>query len=330
MPGPPVRWGMIGCGEVAEVKSGPALYKAVHSTLVAVMRRDGALAGDFARRHGVARWSDDADAVINAPDIDAIYIATHTDSHYDYTLRAARAGKAVLVEKPMAMDHRQALSMVEACAMAGVPLWVAYYRRALPRFLKVRDLIDDGAIGRVRAVSSRLQRRLTTWDAKGPMPWKVDPARSGGGPFFEGACHTFDMLDFLFGPIEQIDAIAGNQAGAYPGEDIVAASYRFASGVVGSGLWSYAADQNFEMNEIVGDAGRLQFSTSKPVPIRLLRGDAAEEWAIGDPPDEHQPLIQSIVDEARGGAACPSTGVSAARTSWVMDRILGRSPVSPP
>jgi predicted dehydrogenase len=317
-----IRWGMIGCGAVAEVKSGPGFYKADHSALVAVMRRNAPLAADYARRHGVARWSDDAEAIIGASDIDAVYIATLTDTHCDYTLRCARAGKAVLVEKPMAMDHDEASRMVEACASAGVPLWVAYYRRALPRFLKVRELIGNGAIGRIRAVSSRLSRRLATWDAAGPMPWRVDPAQSGGGPFFEGACHTFDMLDFLFGPIAEIQAIAGNQAGAYDGEDIVAASYSFASGVVGNGLWCYAADENSEMNEVIGDAGRLQFSTSKPLPIRLSRGDASEEFPIGDPPHEHQAFIQTIVDEMNGTGACPSTGVTAARTALVMDRIL--------
>jgi 1,5-anhydro-D-fructose reductase (1,5-anhydro-D-mannitol-forming) len=319
-----IRWGMIGCGEVAEVKSGPGLYRADGSALVAVMRRDGALAADYARRHGVGRWSDDAEAIISAPDIDAVYIATHTNTHFDYTLRCARAGKAVLVEKPMAMNYDEACGMVEACASAKVPLWVAYYRRALPRFLKVRELLESGAIGQVRAVNSRLQRRLATWDAGSRMPWRVDASRSGGGPFFEGACHTFDILDFLFGPIVEVEATAGNQAGAYSGEDIVAASYRFASGVVGSGLWCYAADRNFEMNEIIGDSGRLEFSTSRPVPIRLLRGEAIEEIPFGDPLHEHQPLIQSIVYEMNGTGECPSTGVTGMRTALVMDRILGK------
>src|SRR3954453_17012092 len=149
-----IRWGMIGCGDVAEVKSGPGFYKARDSSLIAVMRRNGALAADFARRHNVARWHDDADAIIEAPDIDAVYVATLTDSHHDYVLRCARAGKPVYVEKPMAMNHAQCTSMIEACRAGGVPLWVAYYRRALPRFLAVRDLIASGTIGEVRMVIS--------------------------------------------------------------------------------------------------------------------------------------------------------------------------------
>ena len=319
-----IRWGMIGCGDVTEKKSGPGFAKATHSQLVAVMRRNGALAADYARRHGVPRSHDDADAIINASDIDAVYIATLTDSHREYTLRCAAAGKPVYVEKPMGMDHAECLEMIAACRAAGVPLWVGYYRRALPRFLEVRDLIEDGAIGAVRAVISRQFQRLPGADqfAGGTVPWRVNPALSGGGFFFEAACHTFDFLDFLFGPIEDVRAFAGNQAGAYRPEDIVTATYRFASGAQGSGAWCYAADFDEEYNEIIGANGRIRFSTSAPAPIQLIHGNTVEELPIGDPDHVHQPLIQTIVDELNGRGRCASTGDSAARTAAVMDAIL--------
>jgi hypothetical protein len=122
----------------------------------------------------------------------------------------------------------------------------------------------------------------------------------------------------------EVAAIAGNQAGAYRAEDVVAASYRFETGIVGNGLWTYAAGERSEMNEIVGDGGRLQFSTSAPHPIRLVRGGAVEEFPIDDPPHAHQPLIQTIVEELNGRGQCPSTGTSAARTALVMDRLLDK------
>jgi len=315
---------MIGCGDVTERKSGPGFAKASHSELVAVMRRNGALAADYARRHGVPRWHDDADAIIGADDVDAVYIATLTDTHCQYTLRCAAAGKPVYVEKPMAMNHAECLDMIAACRAAGVPLWVGYYRRALPRFLAVRDLIADGAIGEIRTVVSRHFQRPPPTDqfAGGAVPWRVNPELSGGGFFFEGACHTFDFLDFLLGPIVEIRAIAANQTGAYRPEDIVGATYRFASGVLGSGTWCYTADFDEEYNEIVGDRGRVRFSTTQPVPIRVHRGDAVEERPVGDPDHVHQPLIQTIVDELNGNGACPSTGETAARTARVMEAIL--------
>lgn len=319
-----IRWGMIGCGDVAEVKSGPGFYKAKDSTLVAVMRRNGALAQDFARRHGVSRWHDDADAIIGADDIDAVYIATLTNTHHDYTLRCAAAGKPVYVEKPMAMTHAQCLEMIAACERARVPLWVGYYRRALPRFLKVRELIEDGAIGKVRMVDTRQLQRLPAPGelANGALPWRIDPALSGGGFFFEAVGHTLDILDFLFGPIEAVRGFAANQAGVYRPEDMVTTSFRFASGVYGSGAWSFAADVDAECNEVIGEKGRIRFSTFKAVPIELARGDKVQTFPVSDPPHVHQPLIQTIVDEMNGRGRCPSTGQSGARTAWVMDQVL--------
>ena len=319
-----IRWGIVGCGDVTEVKSGPGLTKAANSQLLAVMRRNGALAADYAHRHGVSRWHDDADAIIRAPDIDAVYVATIPHSHRDYVLRCAAAGKPVLVEKPMAMDHGQCQDMIGACRAASVPLWVAYYRRALPRFLAVRDLVQRGAVGPVRMVTSRqfLPLKPPAEMNPGSPPWRTDPALSGGGHFVDMVSHTLDFLDFVFGPIEKVQAFAGNQAGAYAAEDIVTASYRFASGIHGSGAWCYAADRDEEYNEIVGANGRIRFSTTKPVPICVMRGDAIEEIPVDDPLHVHQPLIQTIVDELNGLGSCPSTGESGARTTRVVDEIL--------
>ena len=319
-----IRWGIIGCGDVTEVKSGPGFRKAANSELLAVMRRDGALAADYARRHGVPRWHDDAEAIIGAGDIDAVYVATPPESHRDYVLRCAAAGKPVLVEKPMALDHAQCAAMSESCRNAGVPLWVAYYRRALPGFLAVRDLVHGGAIGAVRAVVSRQFQPGRTPQQMNPgsPPWRVDAAFSGGGPFVDMTSHTLDFLDSLFGPIERVCGMAANLGEAWAPEDTVSASYRFASGVHGSGTWCYAADRDEEWTEIVGAGGRLAFSMFKPVPIRVTRGDAVEEIPVGDPPHVHQPLIETIVGEMNGGGACPSTGESAARTTRVIDEIL--------
>jgi predicted dehydrogenase len=328
-----IRWGLIGCGEVAEQKSGPGLYKAANSALVAVADRHPERAEAFARRHGVARWHGDADAIIRAPDVDIVYVATMTESHRDFVLRCAAAGKPVLVEKPMAMTHAECLEMGAACRAAGVPLWVAYYRRALPRFLKVRELVQGGAIGAVRMVITRHFHRIPTPEQmRGPFwGWRLDPKRSGGGIFFEAVGHTLDILDYIVGPIASTRAYADNQAGAYPPEDIVTVAYRYASGAYGSGAWCFNADVDDEYNEIVGATGRIRFSTfpplsppagRPPVPIRLMRGDTVEEFPVADPPYVHQPLIQAIVDEMNGQGRCPSTPESAARTARVIEDCL--------
>ena len=328
-----IRWGMIGCGEVARMKSGPALWRADHSALAAVFDRNADRAEDFARLHSGVRAEHDADALIRAADVDAVYVATRTDSHADYALRCAAAGKAVLVEKPMAMDHAEAERMREACRSANVPMWVAFYRRALPRFVAIRDLVRSGAIGEVRMTISRHFHRIPgPSEINGPFwGWRLDPKRSGGGIFFEAVGHTMDILDFIVGPVASIRAFADNQAGAYPPEDVVSASWRYESGAYGSGAWCFATDVDDEENEIVGSTGRIRFSTFPPLsppsgrppaPIRILRGGEVEEIPIADPPYVHQPLVQSIVDELNGRGRCESTPESAMRTMRVIDEAL--------
>ena len=150
-----VRWGIIGCGDVTEVKSGPGFQKADGSSLVAVTRRDRTKAEDYARRHGVPRVHATAADLIRDPAVDAVYVATPPDTHEALALLAADAGKPCLVEKPMARNHAGCLRMIDAFRTAGIPLWVAYYRRALPRFLEVRRLLSGRPSGGSRPCTSR-------------------------------------------------------------------------------------------------------------------------------------------------------------------------------
>ena len=318
-----IRWGIIGCGEVTEVKSGPGFAKAERSALVAVMRRNGALAQDYARRHNVARWYDDGAALIADPEVDAIYVATPPNAHKEYAIAAAAAGKPVYVEKPMALDAGECDAMIAACRAAGAPLFVAYYRRALPRFLKVKELVDSGAIGDVRAVTITLYRQFAPPAAM--LPWRINPAISGGGLFVDLAAHTLDLLDFILGPIARTTGGAGNQAGLYGAEDIVNGTFEFASGVRGTGIWSFNAFGDVDRTEIVGSRGRVSFATFDDLPVTLDTAAAGTQvFTIPHPAHVHQPLIQTIVDELTGYSTtpCPSTGESGARTTRVMDELL--------
>lgn len=318
-----VRWGIIGCGAVTEVKSGPALQKAEGSRLVAVMRRNAALAEDYARRHGVPRWYADAGALIADPEVNAVYVATPPASHRDYTLQAAAAGKPVYVEKPMARTHAECLEMIAACREAGVGLYVAYYRRAQPRFLKVRDLLAAGAIGAPRTVTVTLhQRPLADVSRPEDLPWRVRPEISGGGLFLDVGSHTLDLLDYLLGPIGWVQGEAANLGAQYEPEDTVVGTWRHASGVHGTGSWCFAAGLPADRVEIAGSAGRIAFASFADVPVVLETADGVEELAIPQPEHVQQPLIQAVVDDLLGRGESPSTGESGARTSWVMDRIL--------
>jgi predicted dehydrogenase len=316
-----VRWGIIGVGDVTEAKSGPGFQQARGSRLVAVMRRDGAKAADYARRHGVPRWYDDADALVADPEVDAVYVATPPDSHRDHTLRAAAAGKPVYVEKPMARTAAECEEMVAACERAGVPLFVAYYRRAMPRFLAIRDLLADGAIGAPRTVSVRLEqpgRRVEP----GAEPWRVRPEISGGGLFVDLGSHTLDVLDLLLGPVTAVSGFAANQGRHHRAEDVVAGAFTFASGVHGVGLWSFDAHERRDEVEVTGTGGTLRFSSFGTEPLRLTTPDGVREIPAPYPDTVQLPLIQTVVDALTGRGQCPSTGESALRTACVVDALL--------
>lgn len=324
-----ISWGIIGCGDVTEKKSGPAFNKIPNSQLVAVMRRDGAKAADYAERHQVPTWYDDADALLNDPKVNAIYIATPPGSHEEYTLKALRMGKPVYVEKPMARNAAECQEMVRVSQETGTPLFVAYYRRSLPYFLKVKELIDQKAIGDIRSVHINLH-----WP---PYPeetgleaqprWRVDPEISGGGHFHDLAAHQFDFLEFALGPIKMARGISRNQAGLYAADDIVVATFEFESGVVGTGSWCFTGSKRHRLDEtyLLGSSGKITFSFFEKFIIRVETEDSAEEFDLPYPTHVQQPLIETIVAELLGEGTCPSTGETGARSNLIMDWITGKS-----
>jgi predicted dehydrogenase len=238
---------------------------------------------------------------------------------------SAAAGKPVYVEKPMALNFGECQEMIEACRSAGVPLLVAYYRRALPRFLKIKELVESWVLGEVRFVSVNLYQPTAREDLDSDsLPWRVVPEIAGGGRFVDLASHTLDFLDYTLGPIAEVSGVASNQAGKYSAEDIVTGTFKFASGAHGVGTWCFSSFDNFDATEIVGNEGKLSFSTFGSEPVRLTTRAGVQEFSFD--PERHieQPLIQTVVDELNGIGKCPSTGETAARTSWVMDRMLGR------
>jgi predicted dehydrogenase len=248
-----IRWGIIGCGDVTEVKSGPGFQKATGSSLVAVMRRDSAKAEDYARRHGVPKVHRHADDLIADSEVDAVYIATTPSSHCDLALRVANARKPCLVEKPMALNHGDCQQMVAAFRRSEVPLWVAYYRRALPRFLLVRDLLNGGAIGRLTSVDVEVTQPLATGEKA--SNWRFDPKIAGAGLLFDLGSHSLDLVDFLAGQIRRVAGFAANTGGAYAAEDVTVASFLVDGGVPGTGLWNFNAGGATDRIRFVGSDG---------------------------------------------------------------------------
>lgn len=320
-----IKWGIIGCGAVTELKSGPAFNKVTNSELVAVMRRNADKAKDYAYRHKVPKWYDSADDLIHDPDVNAVYIATPPDTHANYAIQAMKAGKPVYVEKPMARNYAECNEMNAVSSYTQAPLFVAYYRRTLPGFLKVKELIEHGKIGKVRYVRIRLNKPLMKGDLDPQnLQWRVIPDIAGGGHFFDLASHQLDYLDFLFGPITETKAYAENQAGKYPAEDIVLASFKFKSGILGSGSWCFTSNPSSDEDilEFFGEKGKIKFSTFDVVPVELTTSSGTENYEYSNPENIQFNLIQSIVEELSGNGKCPSTGSSAARTSRILDSMV--------
>jgi len=326
-----IRWGILGCGNVTEVKSGPALAAAEGSRVVAVMRRTASLAQDYARRHRVPRWYDDAEQLIHDDNVDAVYIAAPPGAHMDLALAVAASGKPAYVEKPMARSYTECRRMLTAFAAAEKPLFVAYYRRALPRFVKIKELLEMGRIGRPLSVSYRYSRPRGAIEG-GKEPWRLDSVQAGGGLFLDLGCHTLDLFDWLFGPLGEVAGVAARAASSSPQpggvEEVVAMHFKTGSGALGTGLWNFAAPIFEDEALVVGTAGRMAFSTFGDGPVRVWTktsdGEKEDRFEIANPPHIQQPLIQTMVNELSGVTRekCPSTGESAARTSRVMDVVL--------
>ncbi|MHA1566808.1 MAG: Gfo/Idh/MocA family protein [Alphaproteobacteria bacterium] len=312
-----ISWGIIGCGDVTEVKSGPALMKAPHSSVAAVMRRDGGRAEDYARRHGVARWFDNVDDLLGCEAVNAVYVATPPSTHLSLAVKALDSGRPVLVEKPMAMNVGECAEMIAAAKANDQPLFVAYYRRALPRFEKMRDLVQSGAIGTPRCVIIR--HLMNPVDL---LPgWRVDPAVAGGGHFVDKQTHALNWIDHTLGPVAQAMGVVANQSQTSAAEDTVGFTLRLESGLVVSGMCCYVAGEPADSITVVGSEGQVEMSCLEWSPLRLTSKGSVQEFDIADPPHVHQPFIETVVAHIRGEGLAPCMGADGMRTTWVTDQL---------
>lgn len=321
---PPIRWGIIGCGDVTEVKSGPAYQKTEGFELGAVMRRDEAKLKDYAHRHQVEKYYTDADALINDEDIDAVYIATPPDTHRYYALKVAAAGKPCCVEKPLAPGYQDSLAIYEAFAERNIPLFSAYYRRSLPRFTQVQTWLKDREIGEVRHINWHLSKAPGVHDLSGAYNWRTDPEVAPGGYFDDLASHGLDLFTFLLGDITTVHGISLNQQGLYGAKDAFTACWLHEGGITVTGSWNFGAASSGDQVNILGSQGSISFSVFDEKPVVLTRGDKNLALAIEHPEHVQMPHVENMRKQLSGdGYLHPSNGKTALHTSWIMDQIIG-------
>ncbi|MFE7085679.1 Gfo/Idh/MocA family protein [Sphingobacterium spiritivorum] len=320
-----INWGMIGAGDVTEVKSGPAFKKVANSDLIAVMRRNEEKVKDYAQRHGVQRWYTDALALIRDKEVNAIYIATPPDSHVAYAIAAMEAGKDVYVEKPMALNSTEAEKLVQAQQLYGRKLVIAHYRRAQPYFRKIKELLNNGAIGTARLASVRyFQKTLTAEQLQQPkMKWRIDPQQSGGGLFHDIAPHQIDLMYYFFGKVAASTGISHNQSKMYQAHDIVSGQILFKNDVVFQGIWAFSVHEERDECEIIGSEGRISFSFFDQRIIRLSNKDGEQEFKFEPLPHVQQPMIEEVVNYFGGGDMNPCSAAEGLAVIQVMDSFTG-------
>ncbi len=314
-----IRFGIIGCGSVTELKSGPAFQKAPGSSLEMVMRRDPDKLKSYALRHGVPRYSVDYLDLLRDPGIDAVYVATPPDTHAFYTMEAARHGKAVYVEKPMARTAAECRMMTEACREAGVPLYVAYYRRGQPKFLKAKELLDSGVIGQVRSFSYLYACPAPEPDPE--RPWLLTREKAGGGLLYDIGSHMLDIILFLLGEPLEVVGRSANLGKKHGTDDVSSAMLRFVSGVQGTVQLSFNAGENIDRLWVSGSAGSLTLPVMSNDAIVLLRDGETSEIRFEPLRHVQQPFIEMVVRSLLGLERLDATGRGGLLTQEVMEAV---------
>lgn len=323
-----IGWGFIGCGEVTEKKSGPAFNEVPGSHVVAVMSRNAEKAESYAKRHNIKKWYTDPLELINDPEINAIYIATPPSSHATFAIMAMKAGKPVYIEKPLAASYEDCARINRISELTGVPCFVAYYRRYLPYFQKVKQIILSRAIGTPANVQIRFSvpPRDLDYKSNGSLPWRLQPDIAGGGYFYDLAPHQLDLIQDIFGVITRAHGYCSNMAKLYKAEDTISACFYFENGLPGSGSWCFVGHQSAKEDriEVIGEKGMLSFSVYNYSPIQLVTSEGRSSIVVPNPPYVQLPIIRSVIEHLQGIGICECTSVSATPVNWVMDRILGK------
>ncbi|MGN6640157.1 MAG: Gfo/Idh/MocA family protein [Mucilaginibacter sp.] len=304
-----IKWGIIGCGNVTEKKSGQAYNKIPNSKLVAVMRRNAEKAADYAARHKVDRWYADADQLLNDAEVNAVSVATPPASHLEYAVAALKKGLGVYVEKPVTRNAAEAQAMADAVKQYNGKLTVAHYRRALPMFLHVKDLIEKKVIGDIRTVQIRMWKSIKPdLIADSETNWRVHPELSGGGYFHDLAPHQLDLMLYFFGEPEKYHGYSLNQSNTYPADDHVCGEIVFKNKVVVNGSWSFnvAESQAIDLCEMIGTKGAIRFPFFGNF-VSHQNEDGEETLNFTHPEHIQQPMITKIVSYFRreGPNPCP-------------------------
>lgn len=316
-----INWGIVGCGDVAEVKSGPAFQKVQNSALINVMRRNEEKVKDFAERHNVPNYTTSASELIADKNVNAVYIATPPSSHLGYAIQAIQAGKNVYLEKPMVLNSKEANELLTVLKDSQIKVSVAHYRRKLPLFVKVKEFLDANVIGKVFSAKIDIaQSQNANLIAKSDENWRLNHEISGGGYFHDIAPHQLDLMYHYFGDIAKV------KKGAVPDKasagEVVRGEVEFKSGVQFKGSWDFAATEDNDKCVIKGQRGDIIFSFYGD-EIRVVTDNKTETFNFENPKHVQQPMIEQVVSYFLGNNENPCSVEEAAVITKIMDTFCG-------
>jgi predicted dehydrogenase len=297
---------VIGAGGFANRRSIPGLKEAENAVLQAVMVRDLNRAKALADKHGAQEYYDSTEGLLSSENVDAVYISTPVYLHRAHTVAAARRGKHVLCEKPMARTVEECQEMIEACRTNGVKLAIGYMVRFRAHHRKAKELINGGVLGRI--IEARAQNHL--WYPDIPGAWRQDPELGGGGSLADVGSHCIDLLRFLLGEVVEVTAMMDTIAFSYPVEDTALVMLRFEGGAQGIVDASFAVPHRQCLLEVYGTRGTLlAFRTLGPFTdpeMRLYSEERVEEI--------HVPWVNAYTAEFEDFGHCIEEGGEAAVT----------------
>jgi predicted dehydrogenase len=287
-----LRWGLIGCGDIARRRVAPALRDLDNCRLINVTREKIDQLEAFAREFGAEKWVADWHELVADPDIDAVYIATPVYLHHKMTLEAAARGKHVLCEKPMAMTESECKAMILACESQGVRLGIAYYRHFYPTVRRTHAIIREGVIGDVKIVQ---MNAFSPFDRKPGEPryWLLEKGKSGGGPMMDFGCHRIEVMLDLLGPVTDVHAEISNLRFQREVEDTAIAHLVFSNGVRGLLTVTHVVAEGQDTLDVYGTKGSVHIPVLNQGKLILrTERDTVEQLPLHE--NLHIPFIKDF------------------------------------
>jgi predicted dehydrogenase len=313
-----VRWGLIGCGDIAQRCVGPALASLSTCELVAVSRRDrSALQScveQFGAQKGYESWQD-----LCADDsIQAVYLASPVNLHCEQAVKAAECGKHVLCEKPIAIDSRQGQTMVDAAHQHGVHLGVSYYRHFFPVVQRMKKILSSGQIGKVMQV--RIDAAETPlFSEDHPRYWIFEKDKAGGGCLMDFGCHRIEVLLHLLGEIDTVKAATAKVYDRHDVEDVATLLLAFANGAHGVLSVMRGGIENRDTVTILGTKGSVRVNTLSQGVITVVTADGSQTETLAPHDNFHLPMIEAFTRSLLEGIPPEVDGRVGLRVQQIVD-----------